>query len=189
VRLFVAIDISAAVRERLSALLQELRPHAPQLTWVRAENLHLTLKFIGYTSGENFPAIRDVLSAIELGSSVELRFRDIGFFPNEKRPRVLWVGVESPPELARLARDIDSALSQLGFPAEERAFSPHLTLARSKEGRIPQALLSAIQTQTQREFGGTLATHFHLVESKLRATGPEYCILASFALAQSSATP
>ncbi len=188
-RLFVAIDISAAIRERLSAFVQELRPRAPQLTWVRAENLHLTLKFIGHASEENLPAIRDVLSATKLHSPLELRFRGIGFFPSEKRPRVLWVGVESPPELARLARDIDSALARLGFPAEERAFSPHLTLARSKESRIPQALLSAIQTHTHREFGGILATEFHLIESTLRATGAEYRILASFALAQSSATP
>src|SRR5579885_1134095 len=175
------MDIPAEIRERLSALVQELRPHAPQLSWVRAGNLHLTLKFIGHTSDENLPAIRDALGAIKLQSPVELRFRVIGFFPNEKRPRVLWVGIEAPPGLARLAAETDAAVHKLGFPSETRAFSPHLTLARIKEGRMPQVLLSAIRAQGQREFGETLVTRFHLIESKLRSVGSEYSTLASFA--------
>lgn len=185
-RLFVAIDIPAEIREHLSALVQELRPLAPQLGWVRAENLHLTLKFIGHTSDENLPAIRDALSAIKLQSSLELRFRSIGFFPSQKRPRVLWVGIEAPPDLARLAAEINAALHKLGFPAEARAFSPHLTLARIKEGRIPEVLLSALRAKAQQDLGDTLVTHFHLIESKLRSTGAEYSTLTSFALAHTS---
>lgn len=181
VRLFVAIDVPPETRARLSALVHELRGHAPRLNWMRAENLHVTLKFIGHTADENLAAIRNALAPVKAEAEMAIRFRGLGFFPNEKRPRVLWAGMEAPPALARLAAQIEAALGKLGFPPEERAFSPHLTLARIKDSRIPESLHTAIRGHASDEFGETVAGNFHLIESKTRPAGADYSTVASFA--------
>lgn len=181
VRLFVAIDIPSGIRACLSALVQELRSHAPGLNWVRAENLHVTLKFIGHTADENLGAIQNALALVKAEARIAIRFRGLGFFPGEKRPRVLWAGMEAPPALAHLAAQIDAALSGLGFPPEDRVFSPHLTLSRIKDSRLPEPLRAAFRSHASDEFGETVVQNFHLIESKTRPAGAEYSTVASFA--------
>src|SRR5437762_3129412 len=132
-RLFVALELPAAVRENLGALLKALRAVSPQTRWVRPENLHLTLKFIGEVPETEFAVIRNALAAARSDQPVALEFRGLGFFPNEKRPRVFWAGIEASPNLKTLAAEIDRAMEKLGIPCEQRPFSPHLTLARSEE--------------------------------------------------------
>ncbi len=97
-RLFVAVEVPAAVRDDLAALVSELqalesKSSANKLRWVRPENLHVTLKFIGSGPPEKLDAIRAELSRVRSDRSVELRFRGLGFFPSAKRPRVLWAGI------------------------------------------------------------------------------------------------
>ncbi len=85
-----------------------------------------------------------------------------------------------PVELPRLAADIDAALAHIGFAREEREFSPHLTLARSKVGTISAELRGAITKNSAQQFGLMNASTFHLVESRIKSTGPEYTTLESF---------
>src|SRR5262249_17399400 len=153
VRLFVALEIPPDVRERLSSLVQDLRALAPKLKWVRVENLHLTLKFIGEADAAKLAGIRSVLAQVHSAAAIEVQFRGLGFFPNEKRPRVFWVGVEAPPELIRLAFDTDTALATLSYPREDRAFAPHLTLARLEGARLAETLREAIVKHATQEFG------------------------------------
>jgi len=108
-----------------------------------------------------------------------LRFHGLGFFPNERRPRVLWIGMAAPAELPRLASDIDAAFADIGFAREEREFSPHLTLARSKAGTISAELRDAITKNSARQLGTMDASTFHLVESRIKSAGPEYTTLES----------
>lgn len=186
-RLFVALEIPAAVRDNLAALLKDLRDLSLQLgdkrgRWVRPENLHVTLKFIGEAADTKLAGIRDALAKIRSEAPVDLQFRGLGYFPNEKHPRVLWVGLNASTNLALLAGDIDRALEPQGVAPEKRAFSPHVTLARFEPPVLHEKLGAAIQKNSQREFGSFQARDFHLIESKLRPSGAEYTTLASFPL-------
>jgi len=181
-RLFVALDIPDDVRSRLAALAASLRPSSRTARWTRIEGLHVTLKFIGELSPEKSEAIKAALAAIPPRSPFSLAFRGLGFFPNERRPRVLWAGVQAGPELAALAADVETSLDALGIPRESRAFSPHLTLARFDSPRGLEALHSAIEGAAPAEFGATTAREFHLYQSVLKRGGAEYTRLATFSL-------
>src|SRR6266849_9471722 len=139
-RLFVALEIPSAVRKNLAALLATLRAVSPRTRWVRPENLHVTLKFIGEVHEAKFSAIRNALAGVHSDESVRIDFRGLGFFPNEKHPRVFWAGIEASPNLKTVAADIDKATETVGIPREQRAFSPHLTLARFEPPRLPDKL-------------------------------------------------
>lgn len=191
-RLFVALEIPAAVRRNLSALIEELRAADAAATknkarWVPAENLHVTLKFIGNVDAGKLETIRAVLGEVGSDGEVELRFRGVGFFPNEKRPRVLWAGIAASPNLAPLAARIDALLEKLGIARETREYAPHLTLARFDPPGISDKLRAAAQENAAREFGAVRAGEFHLFESKTRPTGAEYTRLSSFSFAQAEA--
>lgn len=178
-RLFVALEIPPEVREKLAALIRELRAIAPKEKWVRAENLHATLKFIGEVPPEKLDPIRKALAAVQSDSPVKLDFRGLGFFPNEKHPRVFWASIEASPNLKKLAADIELATERLGIAREQRPFSPHLTLARFERRKLPEKLQTAVRENTTREFGALETNQFHLIESKLKPSGAEYTTLQS----------
>ena len=179
-RLFVALQISDEVRGAIAQLIRELKPLDDSWKWTRAENLHVTLKFLGETPESKLENITRSLSAVPADLPITLNFKGLGFFPNERRPRVLWVGMEAPQSLSALAAAIDDSLSQLEILREDRAFTPHLTLSRSKEGRISSKLREALAKYSTSEFKATEASKFHLIESKIRSTGAEYTTLQSF---------
>jgi RNA 2',3'-cyclic 3'-phosphodiesterase len=183
VRLFIAIEIPENIRTAFASLLNEFRAIAPQLKWVRAENLHVTLKFLGETESVKLAELRNVLSAVRSSEPVNLEFCGLGFFPNEKRPRVFWAGMETSPNLKTLAADIDQVTHRLGFPLEERPFAPHLTLARFPLPGIPPKFLQAIREKGAQTFGSLRTHDFHLIESKLKPTGAEYTTVQTFQFA------
>jgi RNA 2',3'-cyclic 3'-phosphodiesterase len=187
VRLFVALEIPAPVRDNLAAQIKELRdwPAAlpyERLRWVRPENLHVTLKFIGEVEAAKLDGIRSALTAIGLDAPVDLHLRRLGFFPDEKYPRLLWVGLNASGNLPVLARDIDRALEGQGIARDGRTFTPHLTLARFESRGLHEKLRTAIQKNSEREFGAFQAREFRLIQSKLNPSGAEYTTLASFPL-------
>jgi len=181
-RLFVAMDIPEEVRSSLAALAAKLRAACQNARWVRIDGLHVTLKFIGETSAEKTEKIKTALAAIPSRAPISINFRGLGFFPNHRRPRVLWAGIEANSELAELAAAVETALHPLDIAREERAFSPHLTLARFDTPRGLDALHAAIEKAGPFEFGGTTAKEFHLYQSVLKRSGAEYTRLATFPL-------
>ena len=182
-RLFIAIEIPENIRTGFAALLKEFRALAPQVKWVRAENLHVTLKFLGETDSAKLGALQNVLSTVRSPDPVSLEFRGLGFFPNNKRPRVFWAGMEASANLKSLATEVDQATHRLGFPLEERPFTPHLTLARFPLPGISQKLLQASQEKSPQPFGSLRTGEFHLIESKLKTTGAEYTTVQTFRFA------
>jgi 2'-5' RNA ligase len=187
VRLFVALEIPSAVRDHFAALVNDLRAvesksFAKKPRWVRPENLHVTLKFMGHVEPARLDSIRATLAKIHSEGPVELRFRGLGFFPNARRPRVLWAGTAPSQNLAAIAGDVDASLAKLGIPAEQRAFTPHLTLARCEPSGISEALRAAVERDSARDFGELRTIQFHLIESKLKPSGAEYTTLQSFVL-------
>lgn len=182
-RLFVALEIPSAVRENLDSLLASLRAITKEPRWVRAENLHVTLKFLGEVGEDKLEAVRSALGKIRCGKAVTLEFHGLGFFPDEKHARVFWASIEASANLKTLAAGIEGAMEGLGIPREKREFSPHLTLARFESPKLPEALRKAIAENVQREFGSLQTSEFHLIQSKLRPSGAEYTTLTSFQFA------
>jgi 2'-5' RNA ligase len=186
VRLFVALDIPEEIRRRIADLALELRRHAPKAGWARTDGAHLTLKFIGERPAAELDSIRSALDPVRTSSPIEIAFRGAGFFENERRPRVLWAGVQAPEALHELAADIERRLAPLGIPPESRAFHPHITLARfdrpSESGDLPRM----VATLAKQEFGSTISREFHLYESRLTPKGPLYTRLATVVFASDS---
>ena len=182
-RLFVALEIPSTIRENLATFLASLRAVTKEPRWVRAENLHATLKFLGEVAEDKLAAVQSLLGEIRSEQAVALNFHGLGFFPNEKYPRVFWAGVEASANLKTLAADIEGAAEKLGIPREKREFSPHLTLARFERPRLPEVLSKAIAENARREFGSLRTNEFRLIQSKLKPSGAEYTTLQSFRFA------
>ena len=181
-RLFVALDIAEEVRSRLGALLNELRRSNPDVKWVKPESLHVTLKFLGEQPESKFQHISEALGAIRPPGRFEMTLRGLGCFPNERRPRVFWVGVEAPPQLGELAASVDEAMARLGIEREKRPFSPHLTLGRAREGGPPPAPGPLWTRHLADDFGATAGNEFFLYQSKLSPAGSQYTRLRAFPL-------
>lgn len=173
-RTFVAIDIAEEIRARLGDLIESLRPTARGLRWVNPAGMHFTLKFIGEISEEKTKSVERALQAIRVREVIPIAFRHLGFFPNERHPRVFWVGVEAPPILGELARQIESALEPLGIAPEQRAFSPHLTLGRFRSEDGLERFREAIVPLKAAEFGRMEAREFYLFQSILGPHGARY---------------
>jgi RNA 2',3'-cyclic 3'-phosphodiesterase len=193
-RLFIALDIDDAIRERISRFVEGVQGFASNARWAKPESLHVTMKFIGEQPEPVVEQIKFALGTIS-ATTAEIQFRGYGFFPTAKSARVFWVGMEAGPELATLAVLVDDKMAALGIPKEERVFSPHLTLARgpggsgsprSRKGDGPNRTFERLQEKLAAlpapEFG-TMTTHeFFLYQSKLSPKGSQYTKLAGFAL-------
>ncbi len=130
-RLFTAIDLPQEVLFRLERLVVALRPEA-LIKWSPLDNLHITAKFIGEWPENRLDELDAVLTEIAPRRPFEIELRDLGWFPHERSPRVLWAGVHGGPDLLALAKNTEDCLQSLGVTPETREFSPHLTLARIK---------------------------------------------------------
>lgn len=190
-RLFVALDLGEAVREEFRQLIAGLKKNCPGARWVRPEGIHVTLKFIGSTDQAKVDSICAALALIRSERPVEMEFRGLGFFPSERRPRVLWCGVEASSNLATLAGDVGRALEPLGIPAESREYAPHLTLARLEPEKLSRGEVEKMEQAAQGAsgsiFGSARETEFHLFESILKPTGAEYKRLQAFSFVKGAA--
>jgi RNA 2',3'-cyclic 3'-phosphodiesterase len=179
-RLFVALDIPDDVRESIAALVMNLRGECRTARWARIEGLHITLKFIGEVPVEKTEAIQIALAGVPFAAPIKLSFHGLGFFPNEHRPRVLWAGIEAGADLGSLAAAVETALERLGVAREQRAFSPHLTLARFDSSKGLERLRTMVADAGPLEFGNAIAKEFHLYQSVLKRGGAEYTRRTTF---------
>ncbi|MDT8306761.1 MAG: RNA 2',3'-cyclic phosphodiesterase [Anaerolineae bacterium] len=183
IRAFIAIKLPADVQEVLRAVSEELAPRLPDraVTWVRPERMHLTLRFLGDTP---VAQLEDLVVALDAVAAKEqpftLQLGQLGAFPNQRRPRVIWVGLAGEVEAATtLQQALDTALVPLGWQPDSKKFSPHLTLGRvkRKDDRINlpwgQAVVPTAFTVSE----------IHLMESQLRPQGPLYTVRHSSRLA------
>jgi len=193
-RLFIALDIPDAIRDRISLFVEGVSGFAPDARWAKLESLHVTLKFIGEQPDAAVEQIKQALFTIESGAP-EIHFGGYGFFPTVKSARVFWIGMEATPQLAALAAAIDDKMPALGIPKEDRTFSPHLTLARSAGGsgsprrnkkdapnRTFQRLQEKLSALPTPEFGTMTPRSFFLYQSQLSPKGSKYTKLAEFNL-------
>ena len=191
-RLFVAAEIPASVRDTLGQVQTKLRQRiagAGQLRWVAPERIHLTLKFLGNVDaswGKELPAV--VATAVRDQPAFDLGIGGLGIFPNARAAKVLWVGLTGDLDaLARLRDRVEEAMVGAGLPAEARPFRAHLTLARVPDGVHPHETAGAAAAED--ETIGDAPTRFSiervgLVHSVLGAEGPTYRTLATAELAR-----
>jgi 2'-5' RNA ligase len=194
VRSFVAITLPNDVKEALQRVADEQRARTPErsIRWSRVSGIHLTLKFLGDVAESDLPAIKAALAQCCV-DHVPFVFSvgGMGCFPNTKRPRVLWVGVtEETGRLAALQRDVERHLEGLGFAREQRAFHPHLTLGRTRQGAKPseQARIGEVVDSSEvGELGQVRVDEIHLMRSDLRPDGAVYTSLQRISLGRSDA--
>ena len=184
-RLFTGIDLPDHVINVFERLLTRLRP-AAHLKWSPAYNMHVTTRFIGEWPEAKLDQLQTALASVPSREPIQIELRGLGWFPNARRPRVFWAGVQGGPELTQLARDIDAALEPLGFPHEEREFAPHLTLARIKQP-VPLDKLHRIVSELENaDFATFMADRFYLYRSQPGSAGSIYTKLSEFRFAQAT---
>lgn len=175
-RLFIALTPPPDVQRAVWEAFTPLRARNLPVTWVTAENVHLTLKFLGDVADQRATEIVQALGAAAQGTRpITLVVRGAGAFPNARAPRVLWAGVEHDPTIEILADRVERACAQLGFPTEGRPFRPHLTLgraardARARDWAGVEALLEGLTVDAT-----TVLEGVDLVRSELRRGGSVY---------------
>ena len=179
-RLFIAIELPANVLAVLNDIQHDFQrdPALARLRWVRPEGIHLTLKFLGAVPAERLPEIEAAVARAVLGiPQFELHLDKLGTFGSPKSPRTLWVDVAGELDvLVTLQSQVEAELGPLGFPAEPRRFSPHLTLARVPPDRAADAALPLAEAVESHDAprGTTRAEALTLMKSDLRPGGAVY---------------
>ena len=181
-RLFIAVDLPDSVKERLGDIVAELSACGADVRWVQADSMHLTLKFLGNVEPRELAAIDEVLSRVAgTAQPTRGRLRNLGSFPHLRRPRVLWIGVETgDAALSALHAELDAGLAEIGFAKEKRGFHPHITLGRVRGGSGLPALREAVEARAEVEAGEFVIDRLTLVESGLRRTGARYTRLGVY---------
>ncbi|MRR31140.1 RNA 2',3'-cyclic phosphodiesterase, partial [bacterium] len=132
IRAFIAIELPLEIRSQLEATIRKFKAQKVQaVRWVAVDNIHLTLKFLGDISSGDLGKLTNILqNQISSNMAFPVQVAGVGVFPNPRRPRIIWVGLQTPPELIKLQTTVEKAASLIGIPPEDRGFSPHLTLGR-----------------------------------------------------------
>ncbi|HEX2230212.1 MAG TPA: RNA 2',3'-cyclic phosphodiesterase [Candidatus Binatia bacterium] len=183
IRAFIAIEIDPAVLSRIGEATDVLRGKIPDIRWTLAANWHLTLKFLGGIEEKQVDLIGQALKReLSLFRRFTINAKGVGVFPDPRRPRVLWVGVEGKP-LEGLAESVEIALAPLGFEKEKRVFTPHLTIGRWRESkRKNRELENAMEDWKAYDFGRSKVEEVTLFQSILKPAGAEYRPLRSVRL-------
>lgn len=175
-RAFIAIELPNEVADALKDLQRRLGQSGLKARWVRAENIHLTLKFLGDIASHKLEAISGAMKSVaDRCAPFTLSAAGLGVFPRLKKARVLWAGLsEGVAELIELQQDLDTALSTCGFEREKKAFRGHLTLARFRKRVDPGKLQSSLQELGGIRIGQWTVTDLILFQSELRPSGAVY---------------
>lgn len=190
IRAFIAIELPPDIQNRLEQVSQQLQQvlAGSPIRWVQTSNMHLTLKFLGDVSEKNLDLLTEMIrNEAESHFEHEFSVGGLGAYPSLKRPRVIWVGVEAPAELLALQTGIENKTVKLGYPREERPFSPHLTLgrvSRSVTNQENRRIGEALQVVKIGFLGVVFVKEIRLYKSVLKPSGPEYTSLFTASLAK-----
>ena len=178
-RAFLAVEISADGRARLVARAAELARLGAAVRWVREDALHVTLKFLGAVRADTLVALRAALETpLAAVPPLDAVVRGLGVFPDWRRPRVVWAGVDCAP-LTAVAAAVDAAAAPLGLARETRPFTAHVTLGRVRATRGWAPLEAALRARADEAFGNCPFTALIALRSDLRPDGAVYTKLWS----------
>jgi 2'-5' RNA ligase len=179
-RTFIAIDPGDDIRSHLLLVQRKLAREVADVKWVEEANLHLTLLFLGEVRDRDLPDVcRAVANAAQTLEPFSIEAKGIGCFPNPRRPRIVWAGVGEGAEAAIALHDVlEAALLDLGcYRREERQFTPHLTLGRTKSDEPSEQLARALPSYQEWRAGDGLIREVLIMSSQLMPSGPEYTVL------------
>jgi RNA 2',3'-cyclic 3'-phosphodiesterase len=184
VRIFVAVKVRPT--SELRKIINRLAEFGQAVKPVSEDQLHITLKFLGDVFTSLIPdiitAMRESVNGVFAGP---LRILGLGAFPRLERPAVIWAGIENSAGLIGLAEELEQHCETFGFSPEERAFHPHLTLARIRK-KPPEELSGLFSENTHTELGTVEFEAIHLFRSELLPTGPRYTVLESVEISPSN---
>jgi 2'-5' RNA ligase len=189
-RAFIAIDLPADIQRQLEKNSRDLQAKLSPLPikWVPINNIHITIKFLGDVSAANLNVLTDILaSEASRHPSFTLGCGGLGAFPNVHRPRIIWIGIQAPEDLILLQKGIETGVNELGYPPEDRPFSPHLTLARISNNATPEMVKqigNALVGHQVESMGSFNLTSIHVYHSELKPSGAVYTRLFSAPLSR-----
>jgi 2'-5' RNA ligase len=191
IRCFVALNLPPELKGRLAELEARLKEARADVSWVKPENIHLTLKFLGGVEETRIPLIkRAIQEGLRGEGPLVLSLAGLGVFPNPRSPRVIWVGVEGDTErMEKLQKRLEQALEEVGFPREARSFSPHMTLGRMRSRQGTAGLMELVGRLGEYRAGSIQAESIELMRSQLHPAGAIYTILESFPLSAPPGVP
>lgn len=174
-RLFIALPLEAPVKDALGRIITLFKQKGGSVKWVKPDNVHLTLRFLGETDENLVNEIKQQIDeAVKSHRQVQTSIATLGGFPNLNRPRVIWVGIEQNIEaLAKMARDIEHRMRSLGFEKEKKQFKAHLTLGRVRHNKGLENLTDFVKDYRLEEIP-LLFDHIVLFKSTLTPQGPIY---------------
>jgi 2'-5' RNA ligase len=179
IRSFVAVLLPEPLKARIGEAAAPLRERGDAVSWVRTENLHVTMRFLGAVDEATVGTVREALAEAATGlAPFRIVLQGFGGFPTPRAPRVVWVGVtDGGAQLGELHARVEAALARRRIPAEGRPFHPHVTLGRARERRGAGGLAEALGAPGA-PLGETLVDALHLVRSDLHPSGARYSVLA-----------
>lgn len=182
IRTFTALPASPEIQQRIASIQSELKTKQADVKWDSQNKFHITLKFLGNTEESKIePLSQALVKCIKSSPKFEITYQSLGVFPNLHNPRVVWVGTAHNQVVLELQSKIEQVCIEFGFPGEDRAFHPHITLGRVKGTHNLVRLTEAIKTITFEPIQ-SLCTEVLLMKSDLRSSGSIYTILKTFSL-------
>ena len=186
-RAFIAIDLPIEIKKALLKTQQKLKTESLKASWVKPENLHLTLKFLGEISFEQLNEIKQIIRDITKSTSgFKIKLESLGAFPNLHAAQIIWIVTKQPPlELKQIAQQLETRISETGIPQEQRAFSAHITIARIKNQLNSSDLkktLDKVGSDVEKANWEFDCKEITLFESTLSSEGPTYTALDQFNL-------
>jgi 2'-5' RNA ligase len=189
-RTFIAVDFPIEIKEKIieiTAYFQSKLPPA-QIKWVEPDHMHLTLKFMGETPHDKLVQIKQSIhQVISIFPSFEIEIKALGMYPNNQRPRVIWLGINAENHLILLHNQLDQALKGEGIKSDRRPFSPHLTIGRVRRNADQESIIQIGRILSQfkiASFGSIKIDEILYYQSVLTPQGPIYTILQSTSLNQ-----
>jgi RNA 2',3'-cyclic 3'-phosphodiesterase len=182
-RTFIALELPAGLKASLARMQKTFMQRTAGVKWVRPENIHLTLKFLGATSMEKVDTACGILDRLTRDAApFYFDATGMGAFPNSRNPKVVWAGLQVEDRLKVFQEELETALADKGFAAEDRPFAPHLTLGRLKDGLARKDIAGLIEQFSAERFGHFEANHLIFFKSELKPSGPVYTAIKDITL-------
>ncbi len=187
IRSFIAVQLSNELKTSIGDSIKTLKKSGADVKWVKTENLHVSLKFLGNIEEDQVGSISSLITDIALRhNNFDFTLMGTGVFPDYRRARVLWVGIRDHNHLLRIANDIEDAMEREGFDRERRPFSPHITIGRVRSPKGIDKLTAELVKYSSMDFGTQSAGSIHLIKSTLKPGGAEYITITSAPLRRKS---
>lgn len=182
IRTFTSIELSYELKQALSKIIDVCKQTQADVKWVKPENIHITLKFLGGITEEQIELVKKQLSNIAMAiNSFYMELRGAGTFPEKRIPRIIWIGIDKGKEdLIKCVDLIEKSLCKIGFKKEDRIFTPHITIGRVRSPKNVPLLKNKLNEYENISFGNCLAKEMTLMKSELSREGSTYTAIAKF---------